>query len=496
MGQSLASKQSLNRPRGGCPVTTVIEIPAELKQPILDLVSAYEKGRRKAETNRRLDCAEFEREVQMAAQECERAAMAGVLAAADVDAPRVRVEGKDLFRVGRFSTTYYCAAGEVSVERTLYREVRNGPTFDPVALKMGMVADVWLPGAADQMAHCLAEGTSREAAKTARKLGRLPFSRSSFERVGHEIGKQYVTRHADIDQELIETFELPEEAAGLSVSIDRVSVPMEESSGKAPRRKSRNKKRRKGKKDRKKRKTKRREGIERNYRMAYCGTISVVDADGEALHTIRYGRMPQGDAVDLAQGLASDTFALLDKKPSLSVTLVADGAPELWNLLDGQLNEQTLGKAPHRLIDYYHLVDKLDAAAKEVHGEQGAKPVLRRWKTRLLNAKTGATMISTELRETANSSKAVQDAITYIENNADRMDYATARANARRIGSGAVEATCKSLVALRMKRPGARWKEDTGEHVIQLRALLLSDRWDPALRLTLQPLRKTVRRAA
>jgi len=80
--------------------------------------------------------------------------------------------------------------------------------------------------------------------------------------------------------------------------------------------------------------------------------------------------------------------------------------------------------------------------------------------------------------------------------NADRMNYATAWTDSRPIGSGAVEATCKSLVALRMKRAGSRWKEDTGEHIIQLRALFLSDRWDAGMRATLKPLRKTVRRAA
>jgi hypothetical protein len=47
-----------------------------------------------------------------------------------------------------------------------------------------------------------------------------------------------------------------------------------------------------------------------------------------------------------------------------------------------------------------------------------------------------------------------------------------------------------------MKRPGARWKEETGQHVLDLRALALSHRWEHALKLTLQPLRRLVSLAA
>lgn len=54
----------------------------------------------------------------------------------------------------------------------------------------------------------------------------------------------------------------------------------------------------------------------------------------------------------------------------------------------------------------------------------------------------------------------------------------------------------QSLVALRLKRLGARWKEESGQHILDLRALVLSDRWDAAMTLMLTQRRAQVRRAA
>jgi hypothetical protein len=86
----------------------------------------------------------------------------------------------------------------------------------------------------------------------------------------------------------------------------------------------------------------------------------------------------------------------------------------------------------------------------------------------------------------------VGDAVRYIQSRLALTNYADARSQGLPIGSGAVEATCKSLVSVRMKRCGSRWKHQSGNEILQLRALQLSDRWDAAMPRILGPLRKPV----
>jgi hypothetical protein len=99
---------------------------------------------------------------------------------------------------------------------------------DPIAVRAGVVDGSWLPRTARAMAHPMSQVTSREAEATGRELMRLPYSRSSIERVGHAVGAEYLSRREQVESKLIESCELPPGIASVSVSVDRVTVPMEE----------------------------------------------------------------------------------------------------------------------------------------------------------------------------------------------------------------------------------------------------------------------------
>ena len=471
----------------------VIELPENLKSletPIRELLTRVAAAVRSAGVGKAVSYSEIEHDIAAKTAAVEVGAHEVVLGALEIDSERIRVGGERYTRVGRFPATYRTLAGPVVVTRGLYRQdgVRNGKTVDVVSLRTGAVANGWLPAAARAMGLLVSLGTPREAESAAREMGRLMYSRSSFERITHVVGELYIETQTDVDAVVRAAEVVPEAARSVSVSMDRVSMPMEEP---RPRPVGRPK-----------------EGAPKRpaarvFRMAYCATLTFHDERGEALRTIRHGCMPAGDALLLCMRLADELRGALAKRPDLQVVVLADGAPELWNLLDAAIATVVGERSVHRLIDEWHLLEKLGAAARVIHDDEAeANERVRGWHMRLMNSRKASQHILGELRRSRKrdvsigAHRPVHEAITYIENNRDRMNYADARRLGLPIGSGVVEATCKSLVAQRMKRAGSRWHDDTGEHILRLRALLLSDRWDDAMPVLFESLAVGVRRAA
>ena len=82
--------------------------------------------------------------------------------------------------------------------------------------------------------------------------------------------------------------------------------------------------------------------------------------------------------------------------------------------------------------------------------------------------------------------------LRYFQRNRNRMRYADTQARHLAIGSGIVEADCKTLVTQRLKRSGMHWRRADGQAILTLRALLQSSRFDRAWALLCETYRHEV----
>ena len=87
--------------------------------------------------------------------------------------------------------------------------------------------------------------------------------------------------------------------------------------------------------------------------------------------------------------------------------------------------------------------------------------------------------------------------IRYLTKHSDagRLRYDCLRRRGVPMGSGAIESTIRRVINLRLKGNGIYWTEDNAEAVFQLRATVVSGRWEEILEHTRGPWRRTGERS-
>jgi hypothetical protein len=134
------------------------------------------------------------------------------------------------------------------------------------------------------------------------------------------------------------------------------------------------------------------------------------------------------------------------------------------------------------VLDFYHAAEHLNDLARALYpGDAGKAGV---W-CHTLKHEGGAALLAAleglDLRgKKAEAREAYRQALGYVRNNVHRMDYPRYQAEGWLIGSGHVEAGCKSVVGQRLKGGGMRWGEGGADAVCHLRALFKSEKgqWD------------------
>ena len=76
--------------------------------------------------------------------------------------------------------------------------------------------------------------------------------------------------------------------------------------------------------------------------------------------------------------------------------------------------------------------------------------------------------------------EAITAEITYLESHASRTHYGQYRDKGWFIGSGVIEAGCKTVVGRRLKQSGMLWSQAGAENILGLRCLVLGLHFDAA----------------
>jgi hypothetical protein len=138
------------------------------------------------------------------------------------------------------------------------------------------------------------------------------------------------------------------------------------------------------------------------------------------------------------------------------------------------------------ILDFWHAKEHLVELSVSWFGpdETARKNWLDQQCHRLKHEGGQAVLDQLEAMDVDGRSEAVREVhreqTQYFRNHVHKMDYPTYRKNGWQIGSGPVEAACKSVVAERLKCSGMRWGADGADAVCHLRALWLSEpnQWD------------------
>lgn len=197
-------------------------------------------------------------------------------------------------------------------------------------------------------------------------------------------------------------------------------------------------------------------------------TVATEDAAGNPLERQSRARFMAVDEVAWTLLLLARSLGYQNARQR---AFIADGAAWLWKLQAMYFRSAT------PILDWYHLAEHVHKAANAVYGQGSpeAQAWARRlkdelWEGRVGNALTLARQDHAKARA-PNKREALQELVTYLENNQQHMDYPRYRELGLPIGSGQVEAQCKTLVGARCKQAGMRnWTYQGAEAILRLRA--------------------------
>ncbi len=373
--------------------------------------------------------------------------------------------GQRMESEGRRAKTITTVVGPVRFSRTLYICPRCGKARFPGDEILGVTTTAFSPGVQRMMARAGSRDSYKEAAEDLNLYAALKVTAKDVERVAKAVGEKverWMAREAS-NAQLRAAAGLPagdanDSASLLYISFDGTGVPMrrDELAG---------------------RKGKQKDGSART-REAKLGCVftqTTLDEEGRPIrdpHTTSYtgaieesgnfGYRMRGEAVRRGVSKAEKVVCLTDGA-KYNMTIVKQHFPD----------------ATH-IIDLYHSREKLCDTAKLILTESQRRDCEKQW-LELLDQGEIEQLLKQVCeripRSGARRKKAMRNA-KYFERNTPHMRYKEFREQGLFVGSGVIEAGCKTVIGKRLKQSGMFWSKKGANSITALRCCQYSGRFE------------------
>jgi hypothetical protein len=418
--------------------------------------------------------------VTLAVQQAIAAAGAGAFCAfleSKETAADVVCHGGETYRFKYASDkTFGMLWGQRAVSRRVFQNASDTKTHVPLDVAWGMAGESMTVEVREAVAFACAHVTAEEAHALLKKSALFQPHPTQMKEVVMRLGAQVKEREEELNRRIREGEAMPQGVRVLAASLDGANVLMREPGAKRGRPAERP--------------IDRTQSDDTAYRNAMAGTVSVYGAvpEGEKrpqrLQTRYASHMPE-DHAPTFKGKFERELAVAEAQlpPGAVKVLICDGARALWKYAKN--NKRFDGY--EKLVDYWHTLEHLSLAAEALFDKstKEANAWYDQYADKLLDEDDGAARVLRSMdyhartqRLSPTRRKNLSKQRVYFVNNGARMRYAEFRRRGLPIGSGPVEAACKSLIKTRLCRSGMRWSKDGGQAVLDLRTYVKSNRWD------------------
>lgn len=395
----------------------------------------------------------------------------------EVDAPTLEMEGR-IYRWKQVSAkTFLTPFGTMELGRNLYQADAGGAAYVPLDVQWGMAGEFATVEVREAVLLACVHITPEESVQLLRKSALFTPSATAIKHIVAQTGQWLEGQGETLHQRLSQAEEVPLDTQVLVASLDGVLVRLSE-----PGKKRGRPAERPGKKSTPVEPTSFQQAMVGS--LSYYGEKTPDQATPPRLLSRYVAQMPQANAPLLKQRFEAEVHqAQQQLPPQVKKVLLLDGSPALWHYVE----HTPLFDDYDQLVDFYHTTEHLAKAAEALLGI--GSPPAQHWYDQkydwLLHHHRAAAQIIKDIdayvqqhRLSAQRRKAINTERTFFQRNKARMRYAAFRRQGLPIGSGPVEAACKTLVKTRLGRAGMQWSWAGGQRILQLRTFVKSKRWD------------------